>query len=157
MSDRVLLLEPLVSWPREVEPGRAYLMTVDLRTAADPAAWPFDEEEFWFSCMLEAQPFFVSQPLDDPTLVLHRFGGTYGAVRFLLTANDPAGLGLADGRPTSMWLTYVNRWGVPVRSVELPVQFVETAPDPAVSVAESPMPDQEEEFHDPNPFRAPAL
>jgi glycogen operon protein len=147
MNDRVLLLEPLVSWPREVEPGRSYLMTVDLRTATGPAAWPFEEEEFWFSCMLEAQPFFVSQPLDDPTLVLHRFGGTYGAVRFLITANDPADLGAVGGRPTSMWLTYVNRWGVPVRSVELPVRFAEPAPVVQGYPAESPV-SAEEESHE---------
>lgn len=133
MTARTLLLEPVVSWPREVEPGGTYLVTVDLRTSTEPGAWPFDEEEFEFSCLLDAHPLFTSRPLDDPNLVLHRFGGTYGKVRFLLTANDPTGL-LDDGERPSVWLTYVNRWGVPARTVELPVRFVNArqAPRPDV-------------------------
>jgi glucoamylase len=92
-------------------------------------SWPFDEEEFEFTCMLDAQPLFTSRILGEPILVLHRFGGTYGPVRYELTATKPAE-GLAgsdylqpgDHGALSIWLSFANRWGVPVRTVELPVR-----------------------------------
>jgi predicted nucleotide-binding protein len=133
VSSRFLLLEPVVSWPREARFGGRYELTADLRTPAGPGHWPFEEEEFEFSCLLDAQPLFISRPVDEPTLILHRFGGTYGPVRFELTAVSPAS-GSADGdvRSASIWLTYVNRWGVPIRTVELPVRFMHgSGPEPA--------------------------
>ena len=125
MSERTLVLEPIVSWPREAEPGRSYLMTVDVRSASAGESWPLEEEEFEFNCLLDAEPLFVSQALDDPVLVVHRFGGTYRPVRFLLSAQPTAGVGEI---PDAIWVTITNRWGVPVRTIELPVHMrVDTA------------------------------
>jgi phospholipase C len=129
LSDRVLLLEPVVGWPREVHPGGRYELTADLRAPAGAGSWPFDEEEFEFTCMLDAQPLFTTRILGEPILVLHRFGGTYGPVRYELTAAEPVEgltgddyLESGDHGAVSIWLSFANRWGVPVRTVELPVR-----------------------------------
>jgi isoamylase len=120
MNGETLILEPVVSWPREAEPGRSYLMTIDMRATNVEESWPPDEEEFEFNCLLDAQPLFVSRALDDPVLVVHRFGGTYRPVRFLLSAQPTAGVGEIPG---AIWVTITNRWGVPVRTIELPVHM----------------------------------
>jgi hypothetical protein len=83
-----LAVQPLVSYPRQVEVGQTYLLTVDLRAvpgADGGVAWPYEHEEYPIHCMLESVPFFRIQPLGTPAIVLHRFGGTYGPARFLVT------------------------------------------------------------------------
>src|SRR5262245_46161845 len=88
MPDRpVLAVQPIVSYPRQAQVGKTYLMTVDLRLAAGAGGdWPYSEEELSIYCMPETGPLFSSQPVGDGAVVLHRFGGTYGPARFLLTA-----------------------------------------------------------------------
>ena len=117
MTRDVVVLEPVVSWPREVELGRHYLVTVDIRSAAGLESWPYDEEQFELSCVLDAQPYLDTDVVDDPVLVLHRFGGTYRPVRFVISARQ---LPRHDGS-TNIWLSYVNRWGVLLRTVPLPL------------------------------------
>jgi hypothetical protein len=112
-----LLIEPVVSWPHEAEAGRRYLVTVDLRSPQGADEWPYDEEEFEFGFALDGAPHFICQALDDPSVVLHRFGGTYGPARFVVGAGSTLG-------PGAIWLTISNRWGVPVRTVELPSEVV---------------------------------
>ena len=46
MTTGVVMLEPVVSWPREVELGRSYLVTADIRSAASMESWPYAEEQF---------------------------------------------------------------------------------------------------------------
>ncbi|QXE34756.1 tetratricopeptide repeat protein [Streptomyces sp. GMY02] len=123
-TERPLLIEPVVSRPREAEAGRAYLVTVDLRGplsadgAEDAPDWPYQEEELTFTVGLDGAPHFVCEVLDDPSVVLHRFGGTYGPVRFVVTAGQVAG-------PAGLWLTISNEWGMPVRKAELPCRIRE--------------------------------
>jgi hypothetical protein len=134
----LLSLEPVISWPREAVPGKKYLLTVDLRSAQTGDSWPFSEEEFEFSCILDAYPLFVSRPLDDPVLVVHRFGGTYRPVRFLLDAQEIGG----EDVPDAIWLTLSTRWGVPVRTIKLTVRVIQAiqAGQQAPPVIELPLP-----------------
>ncbi|MBU6533710.1 FxSxx-COOH system tetratricopeptide repeat protein [Streptomyces mayonensis] len=120
-----LLIEPVVAWPRQAEAGCDYLVTVDLRgplPAQDgaPAPWPYPEEEFTFTVALDGSPYFDCSALGEPSVVLHRFGGTYGPARFRVSAGTDAG-------PASLWLTVSNQWGVPVRKAELHSE-IRTAP-----------------------------
>ncbi|MEV6007771.1 FxSxx-COOH system tetratricopeptide repeat protein [Streptomyces sp. NPDC051976] len=107
-----LRVEPVVSWPREAETGHAYLVTVDLRGPVEPHEWPYEAEEFTFGITLDGASHFVCEALDHPGVVLHRFGGTYGAARFVVTAGQTAG-------PAALRLTVSNHWGVPIRRAEL--------------------------------------
>ena len=80
--------------------------------------------------------------VDDPLLVLHRFGGTYRPVRYTLVA-APAPADPDD--PVELWLSFTNREGVVLRSLSLPVR-VSADPDmravPADLPARAPEPDE---------------
>ena len=108
-------LKPIISYPCEAEVGESYLMAIDLQLETPNATWPFPEEEYVISFLLNTAPFFSYQPLKscEPSLVLHRFGGTYGPAQFLLTA---APYEIARGRIS---IIFVNRNGIPLASVEL--------------------------------------
>ncbi|MEU2021007.1 FxSxx-COOH system tetratricopeptide repeat protein [Streptomyces sp. NPDC016469] len=128
---RPLLIEPVVGWLSEVEPGLVQCVSVDLRGPLDAHgdtdgdAWPYDEEELTFSVALEGAPHFVCEAIEDPGLVLHRFGGTYGPATFLVTAGPSAGAGV-------LRLTIFNQWGASVRKAELPCAITESAGHGAV-------------------------
>ncbi|MGN5636966.1 FxSxx-COOH system tetratricopeptide repeat protein [Streptomyces sp. AC154] len=125
-DERPLLIEPVVGWLSEVGPGVVQCVGVDLRgplnarNEEDSEAWPYEEEELAFSVSLDGAPHFVCEVLDDPGLVLHRFGGTYGPARFLVTAGAATGPGV-------LRLTISNQWGAPVRRAELPCLIRESA------------------------------
>ncbi|MFG2672095.1 FxSxx-COOH system tetratricopeptide repeat protein [Streptomyces sp. NPDC048445] len=125
-DERPLLIEPVVGWLSEVGPGVVQCVGVDLRgplnarDEEDSEAWPYEEEELAFSVSLDGAPHFVCEVLDDPGLVLHRFGGTYGPARFLVTAGPATGPGV-------LRLTISNQWGAPVRRAELPCRIQESA------------------------------
>ncbi|MEE1769623.1 FxSxx-COOH system tetratricopeptide repeat protein [Streptomyces sp. JV185] len=127
-DDPALLIEPVVSRPREAEAGCAYLVTVDLRGPLgprgeeDPDAWPYQDEELTFTVALDGGRHFVCEVLDDPALVLHRYGGTYGPARFVVTAGRVTG-------PAELWLTLTNQWGTPVRKAALPCRITQSAGD----------------------------
>jgi hypothetical protein len=112
-----LPIEPVVSWPREAEIGRSYLVTIDLRCPQRSEEWAYEEEELRFGFSLDGAPHFTCEALSDPSVVLHRFGGTYGPARFVVATGPAVG-------PGSLWLTISNRWGFPVRTVKLPAEVV---------------------------------
>ena len=107
-----LVVRPIVAWPRAVAPGRRYLMTVDLERADDVRDWPYDTEEVVVHCLLDAGDGLVSRPVGEPAVVLHRFGGTYGPARFVLTSRSGATAGFVR-------VTLVNDNGVPMRVFDL--------------------------------------
>ncbi|NEP10552.1 MAG: NACHT domain-containing protein [Symploca sp. SIO2C1] len=105
-----LSIQPVISYPREAQVGKTYLMTVDVQPSGDE--WPYEEEEYPIYCMLETFPLFSNKPMGEPAVVLHRFGGTYGAAKFLLTAAQEE----IEGE---IRVTLVNGWGVPVKVLSL--------------------------------------
>ncbi len=105
-----LKLRPIVQVPRRARPGGQYLMTVDLEPV-DPAEWPYEREEYALTLMLDTMPLFEHQTVGEPTLVLHRFGGTYGEARFLLRANKAE----MDG---TVRVTLVGEGGLPITLVQ---------------------------------------
>ena len=109
-------IQPLVGWPREAEQGRTYLITVDLRLAAG-ATWPYEREEYPIYCMLTAHQEYSIRPLGMSAVVLHRFGGSYGPARFLLTAHESA-------EDSGLQLSLLNKWGTPILGVPLPMRIV---------------------------------
>ncbi|MEU6556880.1 hypothetical protein ABZ915_42535 [Streptomyces sp. NPDC046915] len=123
-------LRPLVSWPEEVEAGQKYLVTVDVEFDAENDAWPYDTEEYAIGCMLEGGNRLAVESVGDTTLVLHRFGGTYGPARFVTYPVGDA------GHDTSLLLTLITAGGVPFRSERLPVRTTpaERPPGPQTEV-----------------------
>ncbi|MGJ6964279.1 trypsin-like serine peptidase [Streptosporangium sp. G11] len=120
MSPPTIQLEPLVSWPRSMTVGQEYLVTVDLRLARPGDEWPYREEEFAFSCMLDGGERIAVESVDDISVILHRFGGTYGPVRFVVTARGEAG-------EHELRLSLSTQRGVTVRTDTLRVRVVAPA------------------------------
>ncbi|MFI9554346.1 FxSxx-COOH system tetratricopeptide repeat protein [Nonomuraea endophytica] len=107
-----LLLEPVVSWPRIMDAGRPYRVSVDLRVAGPLGDWPGEAEEYAFTCVLDGGGAFEVTAVSDASVVVHRFGGSYGPAEFTVVPS-PAAAGL--------WLTIVSPRGLVSRVIELPV------------------------------------
>ncbi|AVH55321.1 MULTISPECIES: VMAP-C domain-containing protein [Streptomyces] len=118
MTSPVVRLRPVVSWPREAEAGQKYLVTVDLEHDDDPQEWPYDQEEYAIGCMLEGGPELAVETVGDATLVLHRFGGTYGPARFVVYL---LGQAAPDGQ-LELRLSLITAGGMPFRTERLPVR-----------------------------------
>src|SRR5262245_34286105 len=103
-------IEPILAHPTQVQAGGKYVFTVDLRLPSG-AAWPDPKrEEFIFYCIPDGWPLFKSET-DSEALVLHRFGGTYGPARFVLTATEAEDVGRVS-------FTLTSDSGVPLTVLE---------------------------------------
>jgi hypothetical protein len=124
-----LELDFLVAYPREAEVGKKYLMTVDLRVRGPVQAWPYEEEEYPLYLMVDSEPAFTNEPVGQGTVVLHRFGGTYGPAQFVLTARKPM-------QKARVSISLVNSAGLSLRKQSLPdmrvVPAVAAVPAPRV-------------------------
>lgn len=118
--DDDLFLQPTVSWPKRMTVGRRHLVEVDLALVMQDGTpvleqeWPLDEEECAYTCMLDGSSDFDLWAVHDASVILHRFGGSYGPAEFIVTPRDKPG-------DRALWLTFVNQWGVPVGAHELRV------------------------------------
>ncbi|QFG22995.1 tetratricopeptide repeat protein [Actinomadura sp. WMMB 499] len=123
MSGPGIRLRPVVSWPARAEPGVGYRISVDLETEGPVDAWPYEREEYAVGCMLDGGAGFEVDSVGDTTLVVHRFGGTYGPVTFIAHALDePEG---------ELRLTLITQGGVPFRTIPLNVDRPVPVPVPA--------------------------
>ncbi|MCB9129201.1 MAG: tetratricopeptide repeat protein [Ardenticatenales bacterium] len=107
-----LSVEPVLSYPREAQTGKQYLMTIDFRHNLIGDDWPYTDEEYPIYCMVDAAPLFTSKPVGGPAVILHRFGGSYGPARFVLTASSSEQVG-------TIKVTLVNGERLPMRVLEL--------------------------------------
>ncbi|MEJ6486920.1 CHAT domain-containing protein, partial [Nostoc punctiforme UO1] len=98
-------IKPIINYPQEAQVGKTYLMTIDLELSGD-GEWQYPEEEYPIICIVETIPrsLFSCKPMGEPTLVLHRFGGTYGPAEFLLKAAPKPIQG-------KIKITLMNSWG----------------------------------------------
>jgi nucleoside phosphorylase len=111
MSDsRILSVKPIIHYPRVAQVGKTYLMTIDLEVEAG-AEWQYEEEEYPIYCTVDSE-LFSSKPVGEPVVVLHRFGGSYGEAKFLLTA-------AAAERQGNVKVALINAWGVLVKTIKL--------------------------------------
>ncbi len=112
-ATKKLNIKPIISYPHQAELGKSYLMTIDLQPLTKFEEWPEPKtEEMVIYCLLNTYPLFENEPLGEPAVVIHRFGGTYGPVRYLLRASSLKQQG-------SIKITLVNGWGVPIDVIEL--------------------------------------
>ena len=147
MTEPSVPLQPVASWPREVEPGQSYLITVDMVLSDPTANWPYDREEYPISCMVDSQSGsdLEIESLGVTTVVLHRFGGTYGPARFVLHVATTAALE-TEGE---LNLSLITAGGVPFRTIPLPVQVtLSTGNPPAAN-------DARKIFREQLPYRLP--
>lgn len=116
MSALTVAIQPVVNWPRSAQAGKRYLVTVDV-ILAEPLEWPYDREEFVLGCVLEGGQTFNVEALGSTNLVLHRFGGTYGPVQFVVRPQR----NLEANGSDKLRLTLVTEGGLPFHPIELPV------------------------------------
>jgi Trypsin-like peptidase domain len=110
-----LAVQPILAFPREAETGRQYLFTVDLRPQLSGDQWPYPErEEIVVRCRVNGGTAFRAERVGDGAVVIHRFGGSYGPARFLLSALEGAQSGLIK-------VTLFNAHGFPMTVLETPV------------------------------------
>ena len=120
MTSPRVSLRPVVSWPKTIAPGESHLVTIDLTVDGSPEDWPYDQEEHEVVCLLTGDPRFAVRSVGDTTLVVHRFGGTYGPAKFVVSlarARSQAGPGLS--------LTLLTAGGVPFRRIALKVEIAQ--------------------------------
>jgi hypothetical protein len=117
-------IQPLVNWPRTVEAGHSYRITVDLRLAT-PGTWPYDEEELVIGCTIDGRPICRVLALGDAGVVLHRFGGSYGPAQFLAEVPEDQ----TDFADAALWLTLTTAGGVPFYTGKLPMDGSSVFPE----------------------------
>ena len=116
-------LTPVVSWPREAAPGGRYLVIVDLQLNTGAASWPYPDEEYVVGLMLSGRAHLAVSSLGDTSVVVHRFGGTYGPARFVVSVDGAA----ATGVRTALWLTLISAGGIPFHTAQSPVTVTREA------------------------------
>lgn len=108
---RAIAVKPIIKYPREAQVGKTYLMTIDLQPEEE-FEWQYEEEEEYpIYCSVDSN-LFSSRPIGEPVVVLHRFGGSYGEAKFLLTA-------ILEAAEGEIMIALVNKWGVPTKAFKL--------------------------------------
>jgi NB-ARC domain len=117
MTDRTqsLAVKPIIHYPREAQVGKTYLMTIDLQPE-EGFEWQYEEEEYPIYCKVDSE-LFSSKPVGEPVVVLHRFGGSYGEAKFLLTAAIQAQQG-------KIVVRFINKYGVLFKTLTLENLFL---------------------------------
>lgn len=114
-------IQPIINYPREARVGESYLLTIDVRLASLKSGWEYPEEEYPIKCVLNVQPYFSYEVLGngEPGIVLHRFGGTYGAAHYLLKACERK---IEKG---TVSITLLNARDIPIAHIELECEVKE--------------------------------
>ncbi|GGW50220.1 caspase family protein [Streptomyces xantholiticus] len=114
-------VQPLVTWPRTVIGGRPFVVSVDLALVdGGQEEWPFEGEEAEFTCIVDGAFHFRVEAVHDASVVLHRFGGSYGPATFMVVPHRTTGR-------HALRLTSLTSRGIVMGSVELPVEIREAA------------------------------
>ena len=122
----MLLVKPIIHYPRVAQVGKTYLMTIDLQPS-DDFAWQQGEEDYPVYCRVSSDSFIVKSA-SEPVILIHRFGGSYGGVNLLLEA-------LFEQSECSISISLSNRWGASIRDISLSSAVVL----PADNVEEKPL------------------
>jgi hypothetical protein len=131
LETSTLSVKTIIRYPHIAQVGKTYLMTIDLQLEED-FTWQCSAEDYPIYCRLDTEPQFRSQAVGEPVLVLHRFDGTYGEARFLLTA-------LNENPASQIKVTLINCWGVSVKSVLLKSSIIPVPTKRILVEAEKPI------------------
>ncbi|WP_019499172.1 formylglycine-generating enzyme family protein [Pseudanabaena sp. PCC 6802] len=120
-ATETIQIQPVISYPKTAKVGELYRVEVDVQMPEGNVAWPYEEEEFVLTCVVDGGRFFRVKTVGNPSIALHRFGGTYGAAKFLLEA-------VQSEQDANITVLVVNEWGVPLIARSLPVAFEDIPP-----------------------------
>jgi len=105
-------MQPVIRYPKDAEPDRNYLLSVDIRPEFDLKKWPYELEEYILIVKPNVHPYFTIKPLGESAIIIHRFGGTYGPAQFIITP-------IKENINAEISITLVNGWGIPVDLIQL--------------------------------------
>jgi hypothetical protein len=125
MTAHAVDLQPVIGWPRRVRRGEEYLVTVECRVLQEPGAWPYEAEEVALICVLDGGPDFTVSSVDDNTVIVHRFGGSYSPARFVIRPTPST-----DAGKHPLTLTMMTQGGATIRSDELQVTVMDDGSPP---------------------------
>lgn len=111
---RLIAVKPIITYPREVQIGKTYLMTIDLQPE-EKFDWRYGEEEYPIYCTVNSN-LISSNAVGEPVIVLHRFGGNYGEAKFLLSA-------VQGSNRDELKVALINVWGAPIKAFSLAVEI----------------------------------
>ena len=114
-----LSVKPIIRYPRVAQVGKTYLMVIDLEPD-EGFEWQHEEEDYPVYCKVDSE-IFSSQSIGEPIIGLHRFGGSYGKIKILLTAFDKE-------REGQINVTFSNKYGIAIRSLSLECQLLKSEP-----------------------------
>jgi hypothetical protein len=107
----------IIRYPRQAQVGRTYLMTIDLEPDEN-FDWGYEEEEYPIYCSVESDAFH-SKVVGTETVVLHRFGGSYGPARFLLTTLQRLG-------DFEIKVNLIDDWGARIQILSSQVEVMDS-------------------------------
>ncbi len=120
MSDGIGL-QIVAAVPPAVVAGESNLFTIDVKH--DGSRWPYAREEHVLHCIAGASPGLQVEALGTESMVLHRFGGTYGGITYKLTADGTQ----PSGR---LIIKLLNSAGITLGTARLPIEVdTPAAPD----------------------------
>lgn len=135
---QVISIRPVINYPKHAEPGRTYLLDVDIASDDAPDGWNYDREEYTVFCTVDGGTRFRveaqgiepkdGEVRDTASIVIHRFGGTYGPARFFVTASNEEG-------PGAFRVALISGWGMPLLEVVLDDVIIEKMTVPQTTVA----------------------
>jgi hypothetical protein len=114
MSDVIVSVKPIIHYPRKAVVGETYLMTIDLQAQDGydwQRDWTYEEEDYPVYCAVDSN-LFSSRVVGSPVILVHRFGGSYGKAKFLLTA-------MAEVRNGEIKVALINSRGVTIRNIRV--------------------------------------
>ena len=121
-TTETIQIQPVISYPKTAKVGNVYRMEVDVQMPKGMTEWLYDEEEFVLNCIVDGGIFFRIKTDGNPSIALHRFGGTYGSAKFLLEA-------VKAEEDAEITVLVVNKWGGHLIEQHLPVKFEDDPPD----------------------------
>jgi archaellum biogenesis ATPase FlaH len=114
MSEPIVSVIPIIHYPRKAVVGETYLMTIDLQAQDGydwQRDWTYEEEEYPVYCAVDSN-LFSSRVVGSPVILVHRFGGSYGKAKFLLTA-------IAEIRNGEIKVALINSRGVTIKNIRV--------------------------------------
>ncbi|MFN8464003.1 MAG: response regulator [Caldilineaceae bacterium] len=96
---------PVLEYPSSPVVGRTYLMRVELVAAYSHQDWPFTQEEYVLDCRVTPSHGLVVEPVGESTIIIDRFGSSFGAALFHFTATGEAAVG-------ELGIELINEWGL---------------------------------------------
>jgi len=110
-----LSVQPIVKYLSQIKVGEIFFLSIDFQFNHED--WKYEEEEYALYFVVHGNlPFLSYELIGENSLVLHRFGGTYGPAMFLVKG-EVSGQALFE-------ILAINQWGVPITTLPITIEVI---------------------------------